>query len=104
MEDFMRIAPSLEAVEGEETSCCARQRHTQARFAEGSEGYESDATQIVHQILAKLGPELWPTRDMKHQPPTPGTQRVCSAERTVTPPHRKDTSAEQKWEKSKGGS
>ncbi len=56
IEDLMRITRSLEAVESIETSCRGRRGHTQARFAEESEGYESDATRIVDQIPAKLGP------------------------------------------------
>ncbi len=47
----MRIARSLEAVEGEETGRGrSRRGSVQARFTEESEGYESDATRIVDQI------------------------------------------------------
>ncbi len=38
IEDLMRIARSLEAVEGEETSRRAKRGHTQTRFTEESEG------------------------------------------------------------------
>ncbi len=90
----MRIAQSLEAVEGEEMGQSRTRRSpAQTRFAEESEGYESEATRIADQILAKLGLELRQSRDPKRQPPTPGPQRVCSAERAVTPPPCKDTSA-----------
>ena len=98
VEDLLRIAHSLEAVGGKETSRRARQGHTQARFTEVSEGYESDATRIVYQILAKLGPELWQGRDPKRCPHTPRPQGVCSTERTVTLPPRKDPCPDQKGE------
>ena len=81
----------MKAVEGKETgrghSC---RGSAQARLKVESGGYESDATQIAGQILAKLKPELRQSRDPKRRPPTPGPQRVCSAERAVTPPGRKD--------------
>ncbi len=102
IEDPMRIAHPLEAVEGDETSRHASQGHTQTRFTEEDEGYESDVTRITDQILAKLGPELRPSRDPKRRSPTPRPQKVCSAERTTTLPPQKDTSTEQKREKSKG--
>ncbi len=84
----MHIACSLEAVEGEETGRRARKGHTQTRFAK-EEGYESDTTRIVEHILAKLGPELRPSRDPKSFPPMPGPQRARSAERTTPLPPRK---------------
>ncbi len=40
IEDLVRIARSLEAVEGKETSRRTRRGHTQARFTKESEGYE----------------------------------------------------------------
>ncbi len=59
IEDLMRIARSLEAVEGEEMGRGrARRSPTQVRFTEESEGYESEAMRIADQILAKIGPEL----------------------------------------------
>ncbi len=54
IEDLIRIALSLEAVEGEETGRRARRGHTQTRFTEESECYKSDVTQIADQNLAKL--------------------------------------------------
>ncbi len=101
-DDLMRIARSLEAVEGEEMGRGrARRNPAQTRFAEESEVYESEATCIADQILAKIGPELQQSRDLKRRPPTPGPQRVCSAERVVTPPLCKDTSTKAKREKIK---
>ncbi len=102
IEDLMRIARSLEAVEGEETGRGhARRSHAQTRFAEEGEGYESEATRIADQILAKIGPELRQSRDPKRRPPMPGPQQVRSAEWMVTPPARKDASTEAKREKVK---
>ena len=96
----MRIARSLEAVQGEETGRGRMRRGpAQARFAEESEGYESEATRIADQILAKIGPELRQSRDSKRRPPTPGPQWVCSAEQTAMPPARRDASTEDKCEK-----
>ena len=57
----MRIARSLEAVEGEETGRSrVRRSPTQAQFTEEreSEGCELDVTRIADQILAKIRPEL----------------------------------------------
>ena len=102
IEDLMRIARSLEAVEGEETGRShARRNPAQARFAEENEGSESEVARIADQILAKIGPELRQSRDPKRRPPTPGPQRVRSAERTVTTPACKDASTEAKREKVK---
>ncbi len=53
MEDLMRIARSLEAVEGEETGrSCTRRGPTQARFTDETEESESEATRIADQIWA----------------------------------------------------
>ncbi len=102
IEDLMRIAHSLKAVEGEEMGRSHTRRGlTQARFTEDTEGSESEAVHIADQIWAKIGPELRQSRDPKRRPPTPGPQRVRSAERTATPPARKDASTEAKHEKSK---
>ena len=102
IEDLMRIARSLEAVEGEEMGRGrAWKGPAQTWFAEESEGYESETKCIAYQILAKLGPELQQSRDPKRRPPMPGPQRVRSEERAVTPPPHKDTSAERKREKPK---
>ena len=102
IEDLMRIARSLEAVEGEETGRGrVRRGPTQAQFTDETEGSESEATHIADQIWAKIGPELRQSRDPKRRPPTPGPQRVRSAERTATPPVRRDASTEARREKSK---
>ncbi len=57
IENLICIVLSLEAMGGEEKGGRARGGPTQTRFAE-EEGYESDTTWIVEQVLAKLGPEL----------------------------------------------
>ncbi len=102
IEDLMRIARSLEAVEGEEMGRGRMRRGpTQTRFTDETDGSESEATRIADQIWAKIGPELRQSRDPKRRPPTPGPQRVRSAERTTTPPARRDASTEAKREKSK---
>ncbi len=102
IEDLMRIARSLEAVEGEEKGRRhARRGQTQVRFADETAGSESEVVRIADQILAKIGPELRQSRDPKRRPPTPGPQRVCSAERTAMPPTRKGASTEPKHEKGK---
>ncbi len=102
IEDLMRIARSLEAVEGEETGRGrVRRGPSQALFTDETDGSESEATRIADQIWAKIGPELRQSRDPKHRPPTPGPQRVRSAERTTTPPVRRDASTKAKREKSK---
>ncbi len=97
IEDLMRIARSLEAVEGKKMGRGrSRRGPAQARFTEESEGYLSDATRIVDQILAKLGLELRQSRDPKYRPHMPGPQRVRSTERAVSPLPRKDIPADQK--------
>ncbi len=102
IEDLMRIARSLEAVEGEETRRGrVRRGPSQARFTDETDGSESEATRIADQIWAKIGSELHQSRDPKRRPPTPGPQRVRSAERTTTPPVHRDASTEAKREKSK---
>ncbi len=102
IEDLMRIARSLESVEGEETERGrVRRGPAQARFTDETEGSESEATRIADQIWAKIDPELRQSRDPKRRPPTPGPQRVRSAERTATPSVRKDALTEAKREKSK---
>ena len=77
-------------------------REAQARFTDKTEGSESDVARIADQILAKIGPELRQSGDPK-RPPTPGLQRVRSAEQTATPPACKaaDRSTEAMHEKSK---
>ncbi len=102
IEDLMRIARSLVAVEGEETGRGrVRRGPTQARFTDETEGSESEVTRIADHIWAKIGPELRRSRDPKRRPPTPGPQRVHSAEQTATPPARRDASTEAKCDKSK---
>ncbi len=62
IEYLIRIARSLEAVESKEMGRGrARRSPAQARYAEESECYESEAKCIADQILAKIGPELRPT-------------------------------------------
>ena len=81
----MRVARSLEAVENQEAGHGRpHRRSTQARFSE-EEGSEMEATQIVDQILARLGPELRQSRDLKRRPPTPGPQSVRSVDRETSP-------------------
>ncbi len=92
IEDLMRMARSLEAVENQEVGHGRPRRgSTQARFSEG-EGSETEATRIVDQILARLGPELRQSRDPKRRPPTLGPQRVRSVEREVSPAPPKEPS------------
>ncbi len=92
IEDLMRVARSLEGVENQEAGHGRlRQGSTQARFSEG-EGSETEAMQIVDQILARLGSELRQRRDPKRRPPTPGPQRVRSVEREVSPAPPKEPS------------
>ena len=75
IEDLMRIARSLEAVEGEETGRSrSRRGPAQTRFTDETEGSESEVARITDQILAKIGPELRQSRDPKRRPPTPGPQ------------------------------
>ncbi len=75
IEDLMRIARSLEAIEGEETvRGRARRGPAQAWFAEKNEGSESEVARIADQILAKIGPEMRQSRDAKRRPPTLGPQ------------------------------
>ena len=71
IEDLMHVARSLEAVENQEAGHGRpRWGSTQAQFSEG-EGSETEATWIVDQILARLGPELRQSRDPKRRSPTP---------------------------------
>ncbi len=99
IEDLMRIAHSLEAVEGEEAGRASVKRGpTQAWFTEETEGSESEISHIADQIWAKIGPELRQGRYQKRRPPMPGPQRVRSAEPMFTPPACKDASREAKRE------
>ncbi len=92
IEDLMPVARSLEAVENQEAGHRRPRRgSTQARFSEG-EGSEAEGTRIVDQILARLGPELRQSRDLKRRPPTRGPQRVRSVEREVSPASPKEPS------------
>ena len=99
IEDLMRVARSLEAVENQEAghrrSCRGT---TQAWFSEG-EGSETEATRIVDQILARLGPELRQSRDPKRHPPTPRPQCVRSVEWEVSPASPKEPSKNKGSEK-----
>ncbi len=71
IEDLMRMARSLEAVENQEAGHGRPRRGSnQARFSEG-EGPETETDRIVDQLLAQLGPELRQSRDLKRRPPTP---------------------------------
>ncbi len=73
IEEMMRVARSLEAIESQETGYGRQRRGSnQTRFSE--EGPETEATRIAEQILAKLGPKLRQSRDLKRHPPTPGSQ------------------------------
>ncbi len=73
--DLMRIARSLEAVEGEETGRGrVRRGPAQVRFTDETEGSQSEIARIADQILAKIGLELRQSRDSKRRPPTPGPQ------------------------------
>ncbi len=73
IEDLMRIAWSLEAVEGEEMGRGRMRRGpAQARFTDETEGSESEVACTTDQILAKIGPELRQSRDPKRRPPMPG--------------------------------
>ncbi len=84
IEDLMRVARSLEAMENQETRH-GRQRRgsTPTQFSE-EEGPETETTWIVDQILARLGPELRQSRDPKRRPPTPGPQRVRRVDRDTS--------------------
>ncbi len=74
IEDLMRVARSLEAVENQETGHGRQRRGSaQIQFSE-EEKPKTEATHIAEQILAKLGPELRQSRDPKRRPPTPGPQ------------------------------
>ncbi len=99
IEDLMRVARSLEAVENQEAGH-GRQRwgSNQTRFSEG-EGSETETTRIVDQLLARLGPELRQSRDPKRRPPTPGPQHVTSVEREVSPAPPKEPSKKKGPEK-----
>ncbi len=84
IEDLMRVARSLKAVEKQEVGHGHPHRGSnQTRFSEG-EGPETETDRIVDQLLARLGPELRQSRDPKRRPPTPGPQRMRSVEREVS--------------------
>ncbi len=90
IEDLMRVARSLKAVENQEARHGRpRWGSTQTRFSEG-EGSKTDTTRIVDQIVARLGPELRRSRDPKRRPSTPGPQRVSSMEWEVSPAPSKE--------------
>ncbi len=92
IEDLMRVARSLEAVENQEAGHGRPCRGSnQARFSEG-EGPETETDRIVDQLLAQLGPELRQSRDPKRCPPTPGPQCVRSVEREASPAPPKEPS------------
>ncbi len=92
IEDLMRVAWSLEAIENQETGQGHQRRgSTQTQFLE-EEGPETEATCIAEQILAKLGSELRQSRDLKRCPPTPGPQQVRSVERETSSAPSKDYS------------
>ncbi len=92
IEDLMRVARSLEAVENLEAGHGRPRRGlNQARFSEG-EGPETETDRIVDQLLARLGPELRQSRDLKRRPPTLGPQRVRSVEWETSPAHPKEPS------------
>ena len=58
IEELMRIARSLEAVEGEEAGRSrVRRGPNQTRFTDETDGPESEATHIADQIWAKIGPD-----------------------------------------------
>ncbi len=74
----MRIARTLEAVEGEETARGRiRRGTTQARFT-WEEGSDTEATRITEQTLAKLWPDLRQSREPRLCPPTPGPRCVLA--------------------------
>ncbi len=99
IEDLMQVARFLEAVENQEAGHGRPRWGTiQAQFSEG-EGSETEATRIVDQILARLGPELRQSRDPKRRPPTPGPQRIRSVEREVSPAPPKEPSKNKGLEK-----
>ncbi len=69
IEDLMRIARSLEAVEGEETGRGrVRRGPNQTRFTDETDGSESEATRIADQIWAKIGSELRQSRAQNEDP------------------------------------
>ncbi len=75
IEDLMRIARLLQAIEREETGRGRTRRGpAQVRFTDETEGSESEVVHMADQILAKIGPELRQNRDPKRRPPTPGPQ------------------------------
>ncbi len=85
IEDLMHVARSLEAMENQETGHGRQRRGSaQTRFTE-EEGPKTEATQIVDQILARLGAKLRQSRDPKRRPSTPGPQRVRSVDRETCP-------------------
>ncbi len=91
IEDLMRIARSLEAVEGEEMGRTrVRRGPTHAPFTDETEGSESEAMRITDQIWAKIGPELRQSRDPKTQTPyawTPASAQ-CGTDGYVTSAQR----------------
>ncbi len=104
----MRIARSLEVVEGEEAGRGRQCRGlTQTRFPE-EEASDGEAAWIAEQTLAKLGPDSRQSRDPKMRPPTPGPQRVWRVEREPSQPTPRHTpkgkSVEKSTERSRGRS
>ncbi len=62
----------------------------QVRFTE-EEGSDTEAARIVEQILAKLGPGLRQSRELRRHPPTPRLQHVRSVEREMSQSGTRDT-------------
>ncbi len=92
IEDLMRVARSLEAVENQEAGHGRPRRGSNQTWFSDGEGPETETDRIVHQLLARLGPKLRQSRDPKRHPPTPGPQRVRSVEREVSPTPSKEAS------------
>ena len=76
--------------QGTDDSVRGQLRLDSQRFS--GEGPETEATRIVDQILARLGPELRQSRDPKRRPPTPGPECIRSVERETSAAPSKDSS------------
>ncbi len=87
IEDILRVARSLEAVqEDEKFHPRGHNRSTQARFVADERDHSPDTKQLVKDLLALLSRDVKSGQSVRKRPPTPGPRRVRSTDRKDTKP------------------
>ena len=93
MEDILRVARLLEAVqEDEKFRPRGHKPSTQACFVADERDHLPDTKQLVKDVLTQLSRDVKSGQSVRKRPPTPGPRRVRSTDRKDTKPSANSSS------------